>query len=181
MNTPATPQDLPTILDVEASSFGNGSYPIEVGFIRTDGFCYCSLIKPQPNWTTWSESSEKVHGIARTQLLDSGQSVSIVAAELNQYLDSLTVYSDAWGQDFSWLSYLFDEAGLNMNFKLEPLSALLSEHQKHIWHSTRSKVEEKLNLRRHRASSDAKILQLTFLWSNELYEPTSKKPNQGVA
>ena len=35
---------LPTILDIEASGFGPGSYPIEIGFVTGAGKAWCSLI-----------------------------------------------------------------------------------------------------------------------------------------
>ncbi len=45
---------LPTIIDIEASGFGRGSYPIEVGFITADGKTGCSLIKPEAQWKSWN-------------------------------------------------------------------------------------------------------------------------------
>lgn len=41
---------LPTILDIEASGFGRGSYPIEVGFVAGDGTLFCGLVRPEPDW-----------------------------------------------------------------------------------------------------------------------------------
>jgi hypothetical protein len=43
--------EVPSILDVEASGFGAGSYPIEIGYISGDGSSYCTLIRPAPTWT----------------------------------------------------------------------------------------------------------------------------------
>ncbi len=40
--------DLPTVIDVEASGFGAGSYPIEVGVAFPDGRSWCCLIRPEP-------------------------------------------------------------------------------------------------------------------------------------
>ncbi len=157
---------LPTIIDVEASNFGQGGYPIEVGFIRSDGFSYCRLIKPQNDWTHWDAAAERVHGIPRQVLENRGQEVQVVAAELNEHLSGSTVYSDAWGQDFAWLSNLFEAAETVMEFKLEPLTALLSDCQKSVWHPTRKRVEHMLGLRRHRASADARVIQMTYHWSN---------------
>jgi hypothetical protein len=42
---------LPTIIDIEASGLGKGSYPIEVGFISGKGETGCTLIKPLAHWT----------------------------------------------------------------------------------------------------------------------------------
>jgi len=166
MTTQISKQSLPIIIDVEASGFGQGSYPIEVGFIGSEGASFCSLIKPQPSWTDWDTEAAKIHGLSREILDVRGQGVIEVANMLNHHLSDMTVYSDAWSQDFAWLSLLFDEAEKRMTFKLEPLSALMSESQKSVWHPTRKRVEQMLGLSRHRASSDARILQMTYHWSD---------------
>ena len=166
MTARTSKQSLPIIIDVEASGFGQGSYPIEVGFIGSDGASFCSLIKPQPSWTSWDIEAAKVHGLSREILEVRGREVVEVANMLNHHLSDETVYSDAWGQDFAWLSLLFEEADKRMAFKVEPLSALMSESQKSVWHPTRKRVEQMLGLRRHRASSDARIIQMTYHWSD---------------
>ena len=40
-------------IDVEASGFGVGSYPIEVGVAFPDGGTQCYLIKPEHDWIHW--------------------------------------------------------------------------------------------------------------------------------
>ena len=50
---------IPAIIDIEASGFGRGSYPIEVGFALPDRTSYSFLIKPAQSWTHWSEDAEK--------------------------------------------------------------------------------------------------------------------------
>ncbi|WP_157496762.1 hypothetical protein [Hahella ganghwensis] len=157
---------LPIVIDVEASGFGQGSYPIEVGFIGSDGASFCSLIRPQQHWTAWDTEAAKVHGLNRDVLSERGREVRDVANMLNHHLAGETVYSDAWGQDYAWLSLLFEEAGVSMEFKLEPLSSVMTESQKNVWHQTRKRVEQMLGLRRHRASSDARIIQMTYHWSD---------------
>jgi len=46
------------ILDVEASGFGAGSYPIEVGYVFGDGRSYCTLIRPVSSWTHWDAKAK---------------------------------------------------------------------------------------------------------------------------
>ena len=156
---------LPAIIDVEASGFGKGSYPIEIGLIFPDGKTFCTLVKPVPEWTQWDKDAEKVHQVPRALLFEKGKDVKLVAHRLNELLNGTTTYTDAWGQDLAWIAGLFEAAGTRMNFRLEPLAALLSESQKQMWHETRSRVEKMLGTQRHRASSDAKVLQMTFHWS----------------
>ena len=154
---------IPTVIDVEASGFGNGSYPIEVGFVLPDGRSECTLIRPAEGWTHWDDSAEAVHGINRSILVQSGKPAVEVAARLNQVLRGMTVYSDAWAHDFVWLSVLYEEAGLVPNFKLEHLAALIRNCTADHWNTVRLEVEHDMDLRRHRASNDARVLQQTWL------------------
>ena len=152
---------MPYVLDVEASGFGVGSYPIEVGIALPDGTGSCYLIRPEPEWTHWDERAEAVHGICRTQLVQTGLPAQEAASLLNKVADGHTVYTDAWGVDRSWVALLFDAAGIAQNFRLESIRALLTDDQAAQWASTRERVARDLSLIRHRASSDARVVQMT--------------------
>ncbi len=153
---------LPAIIDLEASGFGKGSYPIEVGFVLPQGAMYCTLIVPAPNWRHWDPQAENVHHITRDILKAHGKAALTVAQTLNQQLRGLTIYSDGWAHDFSWLGLLFDEAEMTPSFKLDNLRTLLSEVEADAWHTCKQAVLDELNVPRHRASTDARVLQLTF-------------------
>lgn len=156
---------LPMILDVEASGFGRGSYPIEVGFVLPDGTPQCTLIRPADHWMHWSDEAEALHQIPRTHLLKYGKSCYEAARWLNGHLRGHVVYSDAWGNDLSWLGTLFDEAELPQLFKLEALTCLLDQDQMKRWADTRAAVCRRINMNRHRASTDARVIQLTYYYS----------------
>jgi hypothetical protein len=155
--------DTPIIIDLEASGFGRGSYPIEVGFVLPDGTSQCLLIQPAEGWTHWDPKAELIHGITRATLMECGRPSLEVATQLNRSLYGQTVYSDAWAHDFTWLSVLFEAAGLVPTFKLEHLLVLMDDCSKAHWNEVRSSVERDLNVRRHRASNDARVLQTTWL------------------
>ncbi len=156
------PDTLPPIIDVEASGFGSASYPIEVGLVLPDGTSYCTLIRPEANWTHWDESAEKVHQVSRETLLKTGRSASEAARDVNAHLRGMTVYCDSWYHDFTWLSRLFDAAECAQAFRLEDIRTLLNEAQAEHWYATRMQVQADLCLPRHRASNDARILQATL-------------------
>ena len=161
--SPATETiSLPTVLDVEASGFGRNSYPIEVGFVLPDGHTFCTLIRPQAHWTHWDEQAARTHHIPRQVLQERGQAVNLVAQRLNADLGGLTVYSDGWANDYSWLGTLFDEADMTPAFRLENLRKLLSEAEAERWHVVKTQISSERGAQRHRASSDARLLQLTF-------------------
>ena len=153
------PTPLPCVIDLEASGFGAGSYPIEVGYVREDGSAWCSLVLPQPDWTHWDAGAATVHRIDRPSLLRHGRSPRDVAQRLNDDLAARTVYCDGWAHDYSWLNRLFDAAGLVPAFRLEPVTRLLdAEHMARL-DALRSEAFATLDIRRHRASSDARALQ----------------------
>lgn len=166
-------QDNPVILDIEASGFGKGSYPIEVGFALPDRSTHCYLIKPIDEWTHWNMGAEEVHGISRSLLQEKGRPANEVASHLNHYLSGKTVYSDGWGYDMSWLALLFSCAGIRMKFQIETLYKLLHDDQLLIWEKTRLGVIEDLGIKRHRASSDARIIQETFIRTRNLLREQS--------
>ena len=155
-------QELPIIIDVEASGFGNGSYPIEVGLMLADGQTYCSLIKPESDWTHWDKTAESLHCVSQQTLLDFGKDAVQVATQLNEMLKDKTVYSDAWANDMAWISLLYDRVELPQLFTIESLVKILSEEQQQLWERAKNQVMVELELKRHRASSDARIIQMAY-------------------
>lgn len=154
---------IPAIIDLEASGFGRGSYPIEVGFALEDRQVHSFLIKPAASWTHWSDEAEKIHGLSRDLLIKEGLSAREVALRLNELLAGKTLYSDAWGFDSSWLGRIFEEAELVQRFRLEAINKLLNPQQLENWHSVKEEVWLELGgAGRHRAARDVEVLQETF-------------------
>jgi len=131
------PRTPPAIIDLEASGFGRASYPIEVGYILGDGSTFCTLVRPAPGWTHWDPAAEAVHHISRELLERHGKPPLEVARLLNERLRGQTLYSDAWGHDFAWLSVLFEEAGVVPLFRIDSLRKVLDEQQAAVWKSAR--------------------------------------------
>jgi hypothetical protein len=153
---------LPCILDIEASGFGRSSYPIEVGYVLPDGRSRCTLIRPPAHWTHWDSGAENVHHISRDTLLRHGRPATEVARMLNADLGGRTVYCDGWGHDFPWLASLFDEAGLRQAFKLESVRVLLDDDDLAKLPDLQRQALDELGVERHRASNDARALQLAI-------------------
>lgn len=161
-------QGLPAILDIEASGFGTDSYPIEIGIALGNGQTACYLISPHQDWRHWDQASEIMHGLTRTQLLRFGWPVVEVARSLNQLLERQLVYSDAWGYDQTWMARLFDCAGVRQGFRIEALQNLFSEQQYSVWNQTLNQVFVECDFQRHRASNDARAIQLAYQRSKSL-------------
>lgn len=154
---------VPIIIDFEASGVGPGSYPIEVGFSGRHGEGWCSLIRPEDDWTHWDLDAARIHGIAREILIERGNTTQFVAEQLNFFLGGRTIYSDAWEQDFLWLERLFASAQMTPQFTLVDLFDIVGDDQLPNWDATREQIMKELRVARHRASSDARVLQLTWL------------------
>lgn len=161
----------PAIIDIEASGFGRGSYPIEVGYYTPDGQSYCTLIKPEPGWTHWDASAEAVHGVQRDLLLSKGRPALEVCLDLNGQLRGQIIYCDAWSYDYVWLSKLFDAVDMVPAFRLKDIRDLLGECEQSLWHATRASVELRLQLRRHRASGDARTIFETLVEARKRCAP----------
>ncbi len=155
--------NIPTIIDIEASGFGQLSYPIEVGVITETGKRYCSLIKPLEEWTHWSDEARQLHGISRELLQRKGLGVGQVCYELNQLLAGKTVYSDGWVVDHPWMIKLFHAAKSQMQFSFSSLETILTEPQMERWHQTKQSILDNNPITRHRASTDAELIQNVFV------------------
>ena len=154
--------NIPAIIDLEASGFGRGSYPIEVGIAMPDGSTHALLIKPAASWTHWDAKAEAIHGISREHLFEHGKSVREVAIFLNEICAGQTLYSDAWSFDSSWLGNLYNEAEIVQRFRLDTLTRLLTQSELDRWSNTKDAMAEQLNIQLHRAKNDVKLLRETF-------------------
>ena len=153
----------PCIVDIEASGFGPDSYPIEVGVVKGNGDRYCTLIKPDDNWTHWSREAETVHGIPRSTVMERGRCIRDVCEQLNAFLSEQDVYSDAWAHDERWLARLFRMANMLPSFQLKAIEFIMEEQQFAIWDTVKKEMSDTLNIERHRASSDALLIQQTYV------------------
>ncbi len=163
MRQPSHDLSVPTVLDVEASGFGRNSYPIEIGFVLPNGHTFCTLVRPEAHWTHWDVQAEATHHIPRALILARGVPVLEVARTINAQLAGQTVYSDGWVNDYSWIGALFDAADMSPTFKLENLRVLLDDQEADQWHTVKAQVSSERGVQRHRASADARLLQLTLL------------------
>jgi hypothetical protein len=149
----------PAVLDIEASGFGRDSYPIEIGFVTADGAAACTLVRPEPGWTHWDPAAEAMHGIRRDTALKHGRSAAEVARWLNSALAGQVVYCDGWAHDYAWLGALYEAAGQQPAFRLEHVVRLLSSAQAERLGPLRQAAWSAAPGTRHRASSDARLLQ----------------------
>jgi hypothetical protein len=152
----------PCVLDIEASGFGGRSYPIEIGYVLGDGRARCTLVRPAPQWTHWDPAAERVHQITRTTLLRHGRPVAEVARLLNDDLAGHTVYCDGWAHDYPWLGALYEVAGCSPAFRLESVVRLLDDAALAQLDDAHRTARRELGLARHRASGDARALQMAL-------------------
>ncbi len=173
---------VPVIIDVEASGFGRGSYPIEIGIALACGRTACFLIRPEEDWTHWDNGAAALHGIGRELLHARGRPVVAVARALNELLAGATAYSDAWGMDSSWVGLLYERAALPQRFRIEALAVLLDEPRRETWAARKREARAEMNLARHRASADALVIQRALMRSVASAEvvPAASAPLSGA-
>ncbi len=120
------------VLDFEASSLSEKSYPIEVGVavaLAADGpiYVWSSLIRPDRSWSfgeDWDPAAEGVHNIP-AELLATGQSPSEVATALNAIIGPVgPAYCDGGYYDGFWLERLYKAARVEPKFSLWDMSRL---------------------------------------------------------
>ena len=151
-----------TTLDIEASGLAPESYPIEVGIALANGQCWCGLIKPEHDWQYWSNEAAAIHQIDRHDLQTVGKSVKDIALILNEQLHNQIVYSDCWVLDERWLRRLFTAARIEPTFRLRDIMHILKEEQFETWEAVKQNIAGELDITRHRATNDARILQQAF-------------------
>ncbi len=115
------------VIDFEASSLDQDSYPIEVGIACWPApdepvLGWSTLIRPAEDWTRqghWSPASAKVHGIRGSDLVANGHSPERVVAALNKALGPDGVaWCDGADYDEHWTGVLFKAAKIRPAFTL---------------------------------------------------------------
>jgi hypothetical protein len=97
----------PCIVDIEASSLGDDSYPIDIAWLEADGKVLSHLIRPSWSWTDWSPKSAAIHGINREDLRLQGMDPAPLCRMLTAAWDGRPVLSDAPAWDSQWLERLW--------------------------------------------------------------------------
>jgi hypothetical protein len=149
-------------LDVEASGFGNDSYPIEVGWSDIDGVTDGVLIRPAPDWTHWDSEAEGVHGISRDKLARDGIPLDVAVKAIATATAGRVVFSDSPLFDMAWLFRLFTTAGWpGVPFRLEEAESLVTAIARQRRIGIIGGIEAEIAAQRlapitHRAADDAR-------------------------
>ncbi|TPH15750.1 hypothetical protein [Litorilituus lipolyticus] len=117
------------ILDIEASSLGFTSYPIEVAITSSMGQSASYLIQPITIWQKqgeWDVYAEKyIHKISQEMLITNGENVISVARNLNKMFRGKLLFCGNLEYDGIWLCKLFQAANVGVEFHLTDLTYLL--------------------------------------------------------
>jgi hypothetical protein len=160
---------LPLFLDIEASSLRRpGSYPTEIAWSTADGAVHECLIRPEPQWTDWSESAEMITGLSRDLLRERGQSPAVVAATMNRLLHGEVVYCDGGAHDAFWLERLYEAARVRCEFRLADIRQLIPRGVSTYpdWQTELQLLVRKARGEAglaHRAAADVRYLQRLYL------------------
>jgi len=153
---------LPPILDFEASSLSDTSYPISAGLI-VEGKVYYWIIKPKPDWIDWSLQSQAIHGLKRSYIEVHGLPADQVFSEISELLTGHNIiYSDAPDWESMWLSRLG-----KLNTKIDSIFNLIKMNKKTFSNELLSNFKSH-HLIQHRADHDVIAIAFTVknIWSN---------------
>lgn len=148
---------LPPILDFEASSLSDTSYPISAGLVVAEQVYYW-IIKPEPDWIDWSLQSQAIHGLKRSFLEEHGVPVRQVYAEITEKLNGHEViYSDAPAWEGLWLQRLGA-----FNLRIADIGELIGNDRREGFSNELAKTFANNKLIQHRADHDALAIALTI-------------------
>lgn len=141
--------NLPPILDFEASSLSDTSYPISAGLLLKSE-AYYWVIKPEPDWIDWNLQSQAIHGLTRSFIEAEGTTAKLVYTQILELLQNEPyVYSDNPEWERLWFSRLGKQA-----FEFLNVLDLLCAQTKPLFPLLRTAMIEKHGLTAHRADHD---------------------------
>ena len=115
--------------DIEASSLGPASWPIEVGWATVapdlSVTATAILIRPEPDWLDWSAQAQGVHGIDLAFAREHGRPASEVAQAINEAFGFGVVFSDACEWEVQWTKRLFAAVGVRRTWRIGDALPLL--------------------------------------------------------
>lgn len=175
----------PCFIDVEASGFGPGSWPVSIAWCDNQGEIRSVLIRPDAAWTHWSPEAERVHGISRERLMREGLPPAEAEARLALDLRGALAFSDAPDFDSAWIGTLYAALGRQMPFRIDHADDLLVgamlRANEMMWQGQARLETAKEDLRRtasHRHDAGYDVGFLVALWRRALGEKV--KVNHGV-
>lgn len=152
------------LLDYEASSLSDRSYPIEAGWAIIAADLSISsgtmLIRPHQRWTDWSDKSQSIHGINRKMLAEGGSACREVAEHLAGLFNGLpgAVLSADPDYETFWSDRLYEAAGVQRLWTISSFHAALATALTNADGGEVAEARRALTSRRpHRAEADAKL------------------------
>ncbi len=149
--------DVPPILDFEASSLSDCSYPISAGLV-VHGRIHYWLIKPESDWIDWDTQSQAIHGLSRFFIEKNGISPRQVFKELSLILaEEKIIYSDNPDCEKLWLSRLG-----KLDVEIKDVRSLLAPMHQNAFKPQLKNTFKQYDLIQHRADHDALALAITL-------------------
>lgn len=147
--------DSPPVLDFEASSLSDQSYPVSAGLV-VGGHTHYWIIKPKENWLDWCYESQQIHGFKRDYLVENGSPTDQVYDEICSLLSGIPeIYSD----EPSWEQHWFLGLGRRPS-AIRDIRSLIPPDKESQFHKAKTKMFMRHNLKRHRADHDAAAIAL---------------------
>lgn len=158
--------NIPSILDFEASSLSETSFPVSAGLFH-QGKLRHWLIKPKKDWVDWSLQAQSMHGLRKSFLDENGCDADAVFREIVDLVGVSDLYSDNPYWENFWLSVLGKHS---IEFKnIFGLAPSLTMDELFLM---RDDVLVDSRLTPHRADHDALAWALTIKTVRDISGPT---------
>ena len=148
----------PQFLDIESSSYDEGSFPTCVAWSTPDGQIKNILIMPDDEWNPQDSTLPEE---TLQHLYDHGVSGIDIIREMNDDLEGKAVFVDGIGYDDELLEKFYETFGEEPSFEIAPVSELFTNKRFEEIMDNRNQVIQDNNLNTEQA--DHNVLSLLIL------------------
>ncbi len=147
-------------LDFEASSLGDESWPVEVGYAGACGLEDAFYLSRHSDWSMehWDRNSATIHGISLADLDEFGVEPAVAIDRLAE-LGNAVVVSDAPEFENHWLRRISAAAGRPMPFVVKDWESVLPSGQSQDERKQLLAEARRRAGAHHRAGVDARIMR----------------------
>ncbi|KAI1699014.1 hypothetical protein Ddc_18806 [Ditylenchus destructor] len=135
----------------------------EIGFVEATGLPFCSLIQPAPEWQHWDEQAEQLHGISRELLLRHGRPREWVAKRSTGDWPDRPSTATAGATITAGCPSSSRAPAACRASSWKTCGGCSARTRRAAGPPCRRRCANEARLRRHRASADAKVLQMTLM------------------
>lgn len=154
----------PAFICIEPSGYSDDSYPLALAWILSDGSYKSVFVKPEDDWQEWDAGLESSSGKSRQDLIDTGESASDIARELDLDVEQGILYCEDPDMMETWLGNVFDAINRDLPFEIRSLFELFPDLDRDGFDDERRFLMESNNM--SLSSAEDQILVMQRIWAD---------------